>query len=73
MAIVRPHRKRNNLKTLERYHIYKIVKDNLQMNDTHKPIFKALQVINNQIAENMHRLLSINTDNFLVTLTTNNE
>jgi hypothetical protein len=41
---------------LERYHIYKIVNDNLQM--------KALQVMNNQIAQNKHCLLSINTDNF---------
>jgi diphthamide synthase subunit DPH2 len=38
-----------HLNTLERYHIYKISKDNLHMNDTyndtHNPIFKILHKI----------------------------
>jgi hypothetical protein len=35
---------------MEKYHIYKISKDNLQMNDTnidaHNPVFNALQETN---------------------------
>jgi hypothetical protein len=50
MDIIKTHRKGKHLNTLEKYHIYKISKDNLQMNDpntdTCNPIFKALQETN---------------------------
>jgi hypothetical protein len=50
MGIIRTHRKGKHLNTLEKYQIYKISKDNLQMNDTntdtHSPIFKVLQETN---------------------------
>jgi hypothetical protein len=50
MDIIRTHRKRKHLNTLEKYHIYKSSNDNLQMDDTntdtHNPIFKALQETN---------------------------
>jgi hypothetical protein len=50
MDIIRTQRKGNHLNTLEKYHIYKISRDNIQMNDTntdtHKPIFKALHETN---------------------------
>jgi hypothetical protein len=49
MEIIKTEKKRRYLNTLERYHIYKIGKDNLHMNDTnidiHNPIFKALHKI----------------------------
>jgi hypothetical protein len=47
LDIIGTHRKGKRLNTLEKYYIYKISKDNLQMNDTiadtHNPIFKQLQ------------------------------
>jgi hypothetical protein len=50
MDIVRTHRKGKHLNTLVKYHINKISKDILQMNDihrhTHNPIFKALHIMN---------------------------
>jgi hypothetical protein len=48
--IIRTHRKGKHLHTLTKYHIYKISKNNLQMNDTnintHNPIFRVLQEVN---------------------------
>jgi hypothetical protein len=50
MDIIKTHRKRKHLNTLEKYCIYKISRDNLQMNDTNtdtnNPIFKALHEMN---------------------------
>jgi hypothetical protein len=50
MNIVRTQKKGKHLKTLEKYHIYKISKNNLHTNDTnidtHNPIFRTLQQIN---------------------------
>jgi hypothetical protein len=50
MDIIKTHRKGKHLNTLEKYYIYKVSRDNLQMNDTntdtHKPIFKALHETN---------------------------
>jgi hypothetical protein len=49
---IRTYRKAKHLNMLEKYHIYKISKDSLQMNDTHthtdirNPLLKALQVMN---------------------------
>jgi hypothetical protein len=49
MEIIKTGRKGRYLNTLEKYHIYEIGKDNLQMNDTnidiHNPIFKTLHRI----------------------------
>jgi hypothetical protein len=46
MDIITTRRKGKHLNTLENYHIYRISKDNLHMNDTyndtHKPIFETL-------------------------------
>jgi hypothetical protein len=50
MDIIRTHRKGKHLNTLEKYYIYKVNRDNFQMNDTntdtHNPIFKALHETN---------------------------
>jgi hypothetical protein len=50
MDIIKTHTKGKHINTLETYHIYKISKDNLQMNeantDMHNPIFKALHETN---------------------------
>jgi hypothetical protein len=50
MDIIRTHRKGKHLNTLEKYHIYKISRENIQMNDTntdtHNPIFQALHETN---------------------------
>jgi hypothetical protein len=50
MGIIKTHKKGKYLKTLEKYHIYKISKNNLHMNDTgidtHDPIFRTLQEMN---------------------------
>jgi hypothetical protein len=50
MGIIRTERKGKHLNTLEKYHIYMISKNTLQMNDTdidtHNPIFRALQEMN---------------------------
>jgi hypothetical protein len=44
--IVKTHKKGKHLNTLEKYHIYRISKSNLHMNDTnidtHNPVFKTL-------------------------------
>jgi hypothetical protein len=50
MGIIKTHRKGKHLNILEKYHMYKTRRDNLQMNDTntdtHNPIFKALHETN---------------------------
>jgi hypothetical protein len=47
MYVITTWRKSKHLSTLERYHIYKIYRENLRINDTHIdayiPIFEALQ------------------------------
>jgi hypothetical protein len=43
MDVITTGRKGKHLNTLERYHIYKTSRENLHMNDTHNPIFEALQ------------------------------
>jgi hypothetical protein len=44
---MRTQKKRKHLNTLEKYHMYKISKNNLHMNDTnidtHNPIFTEMQ------------------------------
>jgi hypothetical protein len=49
MEIITIRRKGKYLNTLEKYHIYKVSKDNLNMNDTHidkhNPIFETLHEI----------------------------
>jgi hypothetical protein len=35
MDVIRTGRKGRHLNTLEKYHIYKIISNNLHMNDTH--------------------------------------
>jgi hypothetical protein len=40
--IIKTGKKGTYLDTLEKYHIYRISKDNLQMNDTYNPIFRTL-------------------------------
>jgi hypothetical protein len=46
MDVVRMGRKGKHVNTLERYHIYKMYKNNLHMNDvyteTHNPIFQII-------------------------------
>jgi hypothetical protein len=46
MDVIKMGRKGRHLNTLERYHIYKISRNNLRMNDTHiethNPIFQTL-------------------------------
>jgi hypothetical protein len=48
--VLRTHKKRKHLNTLQEYHIYNIRKNNLKINDTnidtHNSIFRALQEIN---------------------------
>jgi hypothetical protein len=50
MDIIRTHKKGRKLNILEKYHIYKISKNRLHVNDTnidtHNPIFRILQEIN---------------------------
>jgi hypothetical protein len=50
MDIIRTHRKGKHLNTLEKYYIYKVRRDNLQINDTNtdtqNPVFKALHETN---------------------------
>jgi hypothetical protein len=45
MDIVKTGRKRRHLNTIERYHVYKISRNNLHMNDTYiyaqNPIFQT--------------------------------
>jgi hypothetical protein len=47
MGIIRTQRIGKHLNTLEKYHIYKISKDNMHINDanidTHNQVFRALQ------------------------------
>jgi hypothetical protein len=40
--IIKTGKKGKHLNTLEKYHIYRISKDNLHMNDTYNPIFETL-------------------------------
>jgi hypothetical protein len=42
MDVIRTGRKGRHLNTLEKYHIYKINRDNLNMNDTYNTIFQTL-------------------------------
>jgi hypothetical protein len=50
MEIVKTVKKGRHLNTLEKYHVYRISKDNLHMNDTyidiHNPIFETLSELN---------------------------
>jgi hypothetical protein len=50
MESVKTGKKGRHLNTLEKYHIYRISKDNLHMNDTyieiHNPIFESLSELN---------------------------
>jgi hypothetical protein len=50
MDVVRTSKKGKHLNTLERYHIYKLSREGLHMNDTyidiHSPIFETLQELN---------------------------
>jgi hypothetical protein len=40
MDVITTGRKGKHLNTLERYHIYRITKDKLHMDDTHNPIMR---------------------------------
>jgi hypothetical protein len=66
MDIIRTYRKGKHLNALEKYHLYKISKNNLQMNDTnidtHNPIKKKKAAthtqhkrINPTHQQNMHQ------------------
>jgi hypothetical protein len=50
MDIIKMYKKEKHSNTLEKYHIYKISKNSLYMNDTnvdtHNPIFRTLQEMN---------------------------
>jgi hypothetical protein len=52
MDIIKTHKKGKHLNTLEKYHIHKLYKKSLHMNDSaieaNNPIFKTLQEINNR-------------------------
>jgi hypothetical protein len=52
MKVLKTERKGKHLNTLERYYMYKMSRDRLQMNDayvdTHNPIFKIIQEVNNR-------------------------
>jgi hypothetical protein len=52
MDVIRTGRKGRHLNTLEKYHIYKISRDNLHMNDiyidTYNPIFQTLHELCNR-------------------------
>jgi hypothetical protein len=52
MDVIRTGRKGRRLNTLEKYQIYKISRNNLQMNDTHikahKPIFQTVHELYNR-------------------------
>jgi hypothetical protein len=52
MKVLKTEKKGKHLKALEKYHIYKTSKDELQMSDTyidtHNPIFEVIQEINNR-------------------------
>jgi hypothetical protein len=45
MDIIRKGRKGRHLNTLEKYHIYKISKANVHLNNTHNPIFQVIHKI----------------------------
>jgi hypothetical protein len=49
MEVMEVERKGKHLNTLEKYHIYKLSRSRLHMNDTHidtyNPIFEPLQVL----------------------------
>jgi hypothetical protein len=55
MEVLHLNRKGQLMNTWERFHIYKLTKDGLQLNDTHadthNPIFK---LINNHVKENYY-------------------
>jgi hypothetical protein len=75
MGIIRTHRKGKRLNTLEKYHINKISKDNLKMNDTdtdtHNPSIQSTTGNEHQLAAlNMPCIVDINTVNVTVTPTT---
>jgi hypothetical protein len=50
MKIIKMEKKEKHLSTLERYHMYKVSKNRLHMNDTYigvcNPIFETLQELN---------------------------
>jgi hypothetical protein len=50
MEIIKTGKKGKHINTPEKYHIYRISKDNLHMNDTyvdvHNPIFETLHELN---------------------------
>jgi hypothetical protein len=50
MKVVKTQRKGKHLNRLEKYHIYKMSREGVHMNDAHvdihNPIFEALQEIN---------------------------
>jgi hypothetical protein len=50
MKVIKIQRKGKHLNTLERYHIYKMSREGVHMNDAHvdvhNPIFEALQEVN---------------------------
>jgi hypothetical protein len=52
MKVLKTERKGKHLNTLEKYHIYKMSKDGLRMNDTyidtHNLIFEVIQELNNR-------------------------
>jgi hypothetical protein len=52
MKILKTERKGKHLNTLEKYHIYNMSKDGLQMNDTyidtHNPVFEMIQEVNSR-------------------------
>jgi hypothetical protein len=51
MDIIKTHKKGKHMNTLEKYHIHKLYKNNLYMNDSaiepNNPIFKTLHEIDN--------------------------
>jgi hypothetical protein len=52
MKIMKIENKGNHLNTLEKYHIYKVGRNRLDMNDTYidvyNPVFETLQELNNR-------------------------
>jgi hypothetical protein len=52
MTVLKAEKKGKHLNTLDKYHIYKTIKEELQMNDTyidtHNPIFEVIQEINDR-------------------------
>jgi hypothetical protein len=54
MDVIRTGRKGGHLINLEKYHIYKISRDNLHMNDTYADIY-------NSMFQTLHELYSADT------------